>query len=909
MKKIYTLPLFILLLTMIGLTIPDASAQNLAANPGFETWTNNLPDGWTTIGPGITVTQEATIVHGGSSSASVDVTTGTQADCDFRQDIDVVSGTQYTLSIWVYHTEGNVAARWYYGTYGNYSDNTITGSWQEFTTTFTASATGSLPIGLRFYDQAGFDGEEIVYLDDFSVTAMADLSAPVWAANYPSIINLDENSFDIAAKLDETSTIYYVVLDGGATEPSVAEVMAGTGAAGAAAIASGSFAGSTVESTASVTGLTTDATYDIYLVAEDDQATPNVQDAVTKISATPSKQPSVIVFADFATALDPFTAVSVIGDQVWGIAAGGGMTYAKISGYSGGNQDNEDWLISPAIDLDATTGNSFQFTTAFNYAGPGLGVFISTDFSGTYDAASIAAASWTDITTSATLSPGTWTWTNSGSIDLSSYSGTVYIAFKYLSNTTDGASTWELADFKVTGFIPAGTDATLSDLTVDGTTITGFDGAKLSYVVNLPAGTTTVPVVGYTLTDANATAVQTDATDLAGDAAARTTTVEVTAQDGTTVLDYTIVFNPILEVANIADLRAATDLTRIYRVTGEAVLTAQDSYRNKKYLEDNSGAIEIDDNPGVITTTYAIGDGITGITGTLENYFGYLELHPTEDPGAATSTGNAVEPQVITVAELNANFDSYASEFVKLEGIGFAQAGGTFANNMQTKAGVAGDSTIIWVHYFNTSLTGMTIPAKADVAGIAIWDHSATKVAPRSGEDLTPYSADATLSDLQVNGTSVTGFDAATKTYSVVLPAGTTDLPTITYTTGDANATVNVVNATSLTGTEAERTATVTVTSQDGSTTTVYTIVLSIDNTGINSQVVTGIRLYPVPAASKLHVAGIRGSQDVKIINLVGSVVKTVTVNSPDAVIDISDLHPGLYLLRAGDQTLRFMKK
>ncbi len=211
--------------------------------------------------------------------------------------------------------------------------------------------------------------------------------------------------------------------------------------------------------------------------------------------------------------------------------------------------------------------------------------------------------------------------------------------------------------------------------------------------------------------------------------------------------------------------------------------------------------------------------------------------------------------------------------------------------------------------FFNTSLTGMPIPNKADVAGIAIWNHSAAKVAPRSGDDLTPYSSDATLSDIKVNGTSIDGFLSSTTSYDVVLPAGTTDLPAVTYTTADANASVNVTDATSLTGTEAERTATIEVTSQDGVGSQTYTILFSVDNTGINNPAAARISLYPVPATSKLHIVGIQGTQNVQIINLVGSVVKTVTISSSNAVIDISDLHSGLYLIRTGNATLRFMKK
>ena len=80
-------------------------------------------------------------------------------------------------------------------------------------------------------------------------------------------------------------------------------------------------------------------------------------------------------------------------------------------------------------------------------------------------------------------------------------------------------------------------DATLSDLTVDGTTIENFSPGVTSYTVQVPNGTTTVPTVSATATQASATLNINDATSIPG-----TTTVTVTAPDGMTTQDYTIDF-------------------------------------------------------------------------------------------------------------------------------------------------------------------------------------------------------------------------------------------------------------------------------------------------------------------------------------------------------------------------------
>ena len=82
-----------------------------------------------------------------------------------------------------------------------------------------------------------------------------------------------------------------------------------------------------------------------------------------------------------------------------------------------------------------------------------------------------------------------------------------------------------------------GTDTSLSDLTLDGTTIDGFNSLASSYEIALPSGTTVVPTVAISTTDEMATSTITAATSLPGQ-----TIITVTAQDGTTTSTITISF-------------------------------------------------------------------------------------------------------------------------------------------------------------------------------------------------------------------------------------------------------------------------------------------------------------------------------------------------------------------------------
>jgi hypothetical protein len=759
-------------------------------------------------------------------------------------------------------------------------------------------------------------------LGSIELVAAADVTPPIFAAGFPKVANIDETQADLQVNMDEPGTAYYVVVPDGATAPTAAEVAAGTDYGTVTLIAHGTIdvvAGSTTYS-ATITGLTNKTDYDIYVVAEDDEAAPNRQTDPVLVNLYTIRPPDVLLNVTFETenSLSPFTAVSVTGDQVWSQAFYSGNGYAIMNGYSGGmNNENEDWLISPALDLTSSEMIKFSFKTAMNYSGPALKVMLSSDFNGTFTATDIAAATWTDITSEFTYSTGSFGWVASGDFDLSAYTGTVYIAFVYTSTTT-GAASWEVDDFKLTGYLPAGTDATLSDLKVDGVSITGFDPATFDYHYNLDAGTTVVPTVTYTLNDENASAVVTDATDLSGNAAARTTTVVVTAADATTKLTYSIQFNPVLEIANIAALRAIpeTAYDRVYKLAGEVVVTGLNaSQRNQKYVQDATGAVLIDDSEGIITTSFNVGDGITGLTGTLYNYFDMLEFIPYRDPGIASSTGNTLTPQEITVSEFKTNFENYESELVKITGVAFTAANGTavFETKKNYDVTVGTDATVVRTVFLTSDLTGAVIPYMADVTGVAVWDYSTAKVAPRNLADLNIYLSDATLSDLKVNGTTVTGFASGTLTYNVSLPAGTTTIPTVTATATDAGAAIVITPATSLTGDAAARTAKIDVTSHDKTSVKNYTITFTVA-TSVENDFAGKFTIYPVPVHSVLTASGIEDVTFIEIFDLTGNKIFSEACQGENfKQLQVGNLSHGIYFIKfitpQGSVMKRFVKE
>ena len=165
-------------------------------------------------------------------------------------------------------------------------------------------------------------------------------------------------------------------------------------------------------------------------------------------SATYTIQSGVVTIfnQDWEGEMNGWTFVSVDGEMEWTVATHQGNHYAYANGYSSGAAHaNEDWCISPAFNLNAYSNPVLTFSTAKNYTGPDIEVFFSNNYNGTNP----SAATWQPLTCA--LSTGSWTWVESGDIDLSSFSGTeCYIGFKYTS-TDEEAAGWEVDDIMLVG--------------------------------------------------------------------------------------------------------------------------------------------------------------------------------------------------------------------------------------------------------------------------------------------------------------------------------------------------------------------------------------------------------------------------------------------------------------------------
>lgn len=204
--------LLLALVAVFGL-FNTVQAQSIVNNGDFESWeASGVPSSWTTIDSGITVSENTTEVHSGAKSASIEVTTKTQKNTDFRQNVNVEAGVTYDVSLWIYHTDNTASVRFYIDDYLNYSDYNLVGVWQELTREYTATATGTIEIGCRFYDKPGFVSSSIIYLDDFTMQPQGTIVAVTGVALNKTSTTLTEGA---------NETLVATVLPSDATDKTV----------------------------------------------------------------------------------------------------------------------------------------------------------------------------------------------------------------------------------------------------------------------------------------------------------------------------------------------------------------------------------------------------------------------------------------------------------------------------------------------------------------------------------------------------------------------------------------------------------------------------------------------------------------------------------------------------------------
>ena len=147
----------------------------------------------------------------------------------------------------------------------------------------------------------------------------------------------------------------------------------------------------------------------------------------------------------------------------------------------------------------------------------------------------------------------------------------------------------------------------------------------------------------------------------------------------------------------------------VYMVSGKVVLTFQQNFRHQKYVQDYQAGILIDDPSGVITTTYNLLDGITGLTGTIAYYNNMLQLTPVIDPGPATSSNNDINVPTVTIAQINANVATYQARLVRIRNAHFSETG-IFATGQNYTLIDDTGSIVFRTTFYDVDYIGQPIP-------------------------------------------------------------------------------------------------------------------------------------------------------------------------------------------------------
>ena len=357
---------------------------------------------------------------------------------------------------------------------------------------------------------------------------------------------------------------------------------------------------------------------------------------------------------------------------------------------------------------------------------------------------------------------------------------------------TDGSST---TTYKIKFVSVASNNARLADIQVNGTNITGFNAYLNTYNVQLPYGTTEVPVVTASAQDAGATVAITQPTSTSG-----TATINVTAADGTTKNTYTINFS----VAQLSD----NTLEAIY-MDGQ-LLPGFSPTKNNYTISLPLGTSKAP----VITWKSAYADGAQTITLVKNSLTDGAQITVSAPAATATRT-------------YKLTYKIEASSYAYLAGInldgqpieGFSPEKTNYSFTLPV--GTTTLPAITWTQgdpYQQVAITEGGVDGTTRIVVTAAAGNTVTYRLTFSADK----SSNNNLQGIALDGTPMEIFHADTLNYTITLPAGTTTLPVVTYTQGDAYqiVTLNISTAT--------RTVRIVVKAGDGSS-RVYTLTFEVE--------------------------------------------------------------------------------
>ncbi len=419
-------------------------------------------------------------------------------------------------------------------------------------------------------------------------------------------------------------------------------------------------------------------------------------------------------------------------------------------------------------------------------------------------------------------------------------------------------------------------NADLAMIYVGGTPLADFDPAKTTYTIDLPIGTTTLPAVDVFTAEAGQTyALWQDGT---------TMLYTVTAEDGETTKFYVLDFNFTYSQADTlimvfedgiprADfqpqtfyystllpvgVRTAPALTYeqadIWQTITMQTITAATTTTYQITVLSDSGKKNVytfvyqlqQSSVDTLQMIYADNKEIVGFVGTQMDYV--IEVEKGKIPDMTWMAGDAYQvidtltvgnSLKINVQAENGRQRTYTITFVTPlsdnADLAMITLGGdsvpnfdpeVFTYNLSLPYGTEGVPAV----NFTKSETeqNVTLTIQGWTVQITVLAADGTTIQTYTLNLSVERSANASLADILLDGEHLDGFTPAQTEYDVLLPYGTSVLPTVTWITGDEQ---QVVTITTL----PNGNVTILVTSGNGATIVEYTIRFTIEPSSVNT--------------------------------------------------------------------------
>lgn len=220
------------------------------------------------------------------------------------------------------------------------------------------------------------------------------------------------------------------------------------------------------------------------------------------------------------------------------------------------------------------------------------------------------------------------------------------------------------------------------------------------------------------------------------------------------------------EVADIAAFKAASTTTNAtpYHVMSDLTFVFRSGAY--MYVKDASAGLLIYDNT-VITSEYDEGDVISGgVFGTYTKYNQQVEMIPLLNTAASTQNTGSVQPVVVTMADLLANYNNYDAQLVTLENVTFPDG---FSGNANTTI-TQGESQMTLRKQFNAIPLDTTLAAGTvtNVTGLVGKYNTTIQLYPRGNFDLSaaPQPAQPSMT-VTLNGNQFSTFDTLQVSFDI----------------------------------------------------------------------------------------------------------------------------------------------